>query len=176
MQDEKNGGSIYLRLSTKPIEQLQRVVSESLRNDILKGAYWLRQPGISPSCIIIYQGVIANEVMKAINVLGERHKDIGILAVTSSDILFHDWKNSKVSSSLENKESHVESLLKHIPKDCKIISVLDGHPMTLSWISGVFGHNLIPLGVNDFGQTGTSADLYEKHNIDSNSIIKSVNS
>ena len=48
--------------------------------------------------------------------------------------------------------------------------------MTLSWISGVFGHNLIPLGVNDFGQTGTSADLYEKHNIDSNSIIKSVNS
>ena len=106
----------------------------------------------------------------------EKHKDLGVLAVTSSDILFHEWKNNKVSTTYNLQDSHIENLLKIIPKDCKMISVLDGHPMTLSWISGVFGHNLIPLGVNDFGQTGTSADLYEKYNIDSNSIIKSVNS
>ena len=56
-----------------------------------------------------------------------------------------------------------------------MISVLDGHPMTLSWVSAVFGHHLIPLGVNEFGQTGSSTDLYEKYNIDSSSIIKSVN-
>ena len=55
---------VYLRLSTKPIEQLQRKMSESLRDNIIKGAYWLREPGISPTCIIIYQGVIANEVIK----------------------------------------------------------------------------------------------------------------
>ena len=47
--------------------------------------------------------------------------------------------------------------------------------MTLSWVSAVFGHHLIPLGVNEFGQTGSSTDLYEKYNIDSSSIIKSVN-
>tara|TARA_B100000287_G_scaffold150383_1_gene142148 strand:+ start:45 stop:2324 length:2280 start_codon:yes stop_codon:yes gene_type:complete len=175
MQDEENGGSVYLRLSTKPIEQLPRTMTESLRDNIIKGGYWLREPGPSATLIIIYQGIVADEVINAINVLGEKHKDLGVLAVTSSDILFHEWKNNKVSATYNTQDSHIENLLKIVPKDCKIISVLDGHPMTLSWVAGVFGHHLIPLGVNEFGQTGTSIDLYEKYNIDSSSIIKSVN-
>ena len=65
--------------------------------------------------------------------------------------------------------------MKTVPKDCKIISVLDGHPMTLSWIAGVYGHSLIPMGVNEFGQTGSSTDLYEKYKIDSISIMNAVN-
>ena len=70
MQDEENGGSVYLRLSTKPIEQLPRKMSESLRDNIIKGGYWLREPGPRPTFIIIYQGVVAYEVINAINVLG----------------------------------------------------------------------------------------------------------
>ena len=175
MQDEQNGGSVYLRLSTKPLDQLPRKMSENLRDNIIKGAYWLRDPGDSPTFIIIYQGVIADEVMKAIQSLGEKHKDLGVLAITSSDILFHEWKNNKTSPEDKHRESHIENLLKIVPKDCKIISVLDGHPMTLSWIAGVYGHSLIPMGVNEFGQTGSSTDLYEKYKIDSISIMNAVN-
>ena len=175
MQDEQNGGSVYLRLSTKPLDQLPRKMSENLKDNIIKGAYWLREPGDSPTFIIIYQGVIVDEVIKAIQLLGEKQKDLGVLAITSSDILFHEWKNNKISSKHTTQGCHIENLLKNIPKDCKIITVLDGHPMTLSWIAGVFGHHLIPLGINEFGQTGTSNDLYKKFNIDSISIINSVN-
>src|SRR5262249_31025926 len=46
--DEKNwlrdetGGSVYLRLSTRPVEQIKRTMTAELRQQIVDGAYWLR--------------------------------------------------------------------------------------------------------------------------------------
>jgi len=35
-----------------------------------------------------------------------------------------------------------------------IVTVLDGHPATLSWLGAVQAHRTRPLGVGHFGQTG----------------------
>ena len=104
--------------------------------------------------------------------LGERFKDIGILSVTSSDNLFHDWKNTSSNFSSQKAQSHIETLLSSVPKDTKLITVIDGHPMTLSWVGSVYGHKTITLGVDRFGQTGNIKDLFSEFEIDSNSISK----
>ena len=169
LQDE-NGGSIYLRLSTRSIDQPLRNLDKNLTNDILKGGYWLKKPGSNPEIIIVYQGVMANEVIKATGFLGERFKDAGVLSITSSDNLFNEWKKKSISFNLETSKSHIEHLLQVVPRDTKIITVIDGHPMTLSWLGSVYGHKTLPLGVDRFGQTGNINDLFEEFAIDSQSI------
>ena len=169
LQDE-NGGSIYLRLTTRSIEQPLRDINHELKQNVIKGGYWLRKPGPNPEIIIIYQGVVASEAVEATALLGGRFKDIGVLGITSSDNLFHDWKNKYSSNEKNNKNSHIEDLLKIIPRDTKIVTVIDGHPMTLSWIGSVFGHKIIPLGVDKFGQTGSLNQLFSEFAIDSESI------
>ncbi|MBL6680044.1 MAG: transketolase [Alphaproteobacteria bacterium] len=166
----ENGGSVYLRLSTRSIEQPHRHIDESLKTNILKGGYWLKKPGPNPQLVIVYQGVIANEVIEAASILGERFKDIGVLSITSSDNLFHDWKNKSSNLHTHKEQSHIEVLLDYISKDTKLITVIDGHPMTLSWLGSVFGHKTIPLGVDRFGQTGNIKELFTEFAIDSNSI------
>ena len=169
LQDE-NGGSIYLRLSTRSIDQPLRNLDKNLTNDILKGGYWLKKPGSNPEIIIVYQGVMANEVIKATGYLGERFKDAGVLSITSSDNLFNEWKKKSISFNLQTSKSHIEHLLQVVPRDTKIITVIDGHPMTLSWLGSVYGHKTLPLGVDRFGQTGNINDLFEEFAIDSQSI------
>ena len=166
----ENGGSVYLRLSTRSIEQPHRQIDNSLKENIIKGGYWLKKPGANPHIIIVYQGVIANEVVEAASMLGERFKDIGILSVTSSDNLFHEWKNTSSSFSSQKAHSHIETLLSSVPKDTKLITVIDGHPMTLSWIGSVYGHKTITLGVDCFGQTGNVKELLTEFAIDSGNI------
>ena len=85
LQDE-NGGSVYIRLSTRSIDQPSRELTKDLQDQILKGGYWLKQPGSNPEIILAYQGVIAAEVIEATANLGEKFRDIGVLAITSSDL------------------------------------------------------------------------------------------
>ncbi|MEP1190019.1 MAG: transketolase, partial [Roseibium sp.] len=67
---------------------------------------------------------------------------------------------------------HVEKLLFGLPGHCKVLTVLDGHPATLSWLGAVAGHRTIPLGVEHFGQTGTIADLYAHFGINRDAIVE----
>ena len=90
-----DGGSIYLRLSTRAIDQPLRNINNDLQNDILSGGYWLKKPGPNPELILVYQGVTGHEVIEATGFLGDKFKDIGVLGITSSDCLFHDWKEKK---------------------------------------------------------------------------------
>jgi pyruvate dehydrogenase E1 component len=54
---DETGGSVYLRLSTRSIEQPQREMSADLRSDIIDGAYWLRKPGPNAQVVIAYTAV-----------------------------------------------------------------------------------------------------------------------
>ena len=167
-----DGGSIYLRLSTRAIDQPLRNINNDLQNDILSGGYWLKKPGPNPDLILVYQGVTAHEVIEATGFLGDKFKDIGVLGITSSDCLFHDWKEKNLSYGNSSENSHIEKLFINVPKSTIIITVIDGHPMTLAWLGSVFGHKTIPLGVDRFGQTGNIKELFAEFMIDSESICK----
>ena len=167
-----DGGSIYLRLSTRAIDQPLRNINNDLQNDILSGGYWLKKPGPNPELILVYQGVTAHEVIEATGFLGDKFKDIGVLGITSSDCLFHDWKEKNLYYGNSSENSHIEKLFINVPKSTIIITVIDGHPMTLAWLGSVFGHKTIPLGVDRFGQTGNIKELFAEFMIDSESVCK----
>lgn len=175
---DETGGAVYLRLSTRPIEQIQRTMTPELRGDIVDGAYWLRKPGPNAQVIVAYSGAIAPEAIAAVGLMAEDRRDIGLLAVTSADRLNAGWSAAQRARErgLVHARSHIERLLGDLPPHCGIVSVVDGHPATLAWLGAVEGHRTRALGVEHFGQTGTLADLYRHYGIDTNAIIAAAQS
>lgn len=173
---DETGGSIYLRLTTNPIEQPGKRHDDAFRQGAIDGAYWLRKPGPNCDVVIAYQGAVASEAIKAAGIIGESRRDVGVLAVTSADRLNAGWTAAQRARSRgnTNAQSHIEGLLCELPPHCKIVTAIDGHPATLAWIGGVSGHQTISLGVEHFGQTGTIGDLYKHHGIDAVSIAQKV--
>jgi pyruvate dehydrogenase E1 component len=170
---DETGGSIYLRLSTRPIEQIKREMTPSLRQAIVDGAYWLREPGPNCQVVVAYTGTVAPEAIRAIGLMAEDRRDVGLLAITSADRLNAGWTAAcrARERGLVHARSHVERLFAGVPRHCGIVTVLDGHPATLAWLGAVNGHRVRPLGVEHFGQTGSVADLYRHYGIDANAII-----
>ena len=175
---DETGGSVYLRLSTRPIEQAQRKMTPELRSEIIDGAYWLRKPGPNAQVIVAYTGAIAPEAIAAIGLMAEDRRDVGLLAVTSADRLNAGWSAAQRARErgLVHARSHIERLLEDVPPNCAIVSVVDGHPATLAWLGAVLGHRTRALGVEHFGQTGTLADLYRHYGIDTNAIVAAAQS
>ncbi|MER9162730.1 transketolase [Mesorhizobium sp. M0715] len=170
---DQTGGSVYLRLSTRPLEQPPRDMNPALARDIVNGAYWLRPPGPNASVVIAYQGVVAPEAIAATGLLAEDRRDVGLLAITSADRLNAGWQAAERARQRGaiGALSHIERLLAPLSRDCGIVTVIDGHPATLAWLGGVNGHRVKALGVEQFGQTGTIADLYRHHGLDTNAIV-----
>jgi pyruvate dehydrogenase E1 component len=170
---DETGGSVYLRLSTRPVEQIKRDMTPDLRQAIVDGAYWLREPGPNCQVVVAYTGAVAPEAIQAVGLMAEDRRDVGLLAITSADRLNAGWTAAcrARERGLVHARSHIERLFAGLPHHCGIVSVLDGHPATLAWLGAVGGHRVRPLGVEHFGQTGTVAELYRHYGVDANAII-----
>ncbi len=170
---DETGGSIYLRLSTRPIEQIKREMTPTLRQAIVDGAHWLREPGPNCQVVVAYTGAVAPEAIRAVGLMAEDRRDVGLLAVTSADRLNAGWTAAwrARERGLVHARSHIERLFAGLPPHCGIVSVIDGHPATLAWLGAVNGHRVRPLGVEHFGQTGSIPDLYRHYGIDANAIV-----
>jgi len=165
---DATGGSVYLRLTTKPLEQPGKRVDDAFLQGAVDGAYWLRRPGPNCRIVLAYQGAIVDEAIAAAGMIGEHDKDVGVLAVTSADRLNAGWTAAQRARAAGHAgaRSHIEQLLADLPRSCTLVTVLDGHPATLSWLGGVRGHRTVSHGVEHFGQTGAIADLYHQFRID----------
>ena len=89
--------------------------------------------------------------------------------VTSADRLNAGWHGAQQAGD-PGASCHVERLLAQVPKGCGLVTAIDGHPVTLGWMSGVMGQRTTPLGVEHFGHTGSVADLYRHFEIDAQAI------
>jgi pyruvate dehydrogenase E1 component len=170
---EESGGSVYLRLSTRPLDQLQRTLSPEQTHDILQGAYWLRRPEPGTEVIIAYTGALAPEAIEAAGLLAEDRRGVGVLAITSADRLSAGWHAAQRARERGNRQaiSHIEALMEDVPRDAGIVTLIDGHPETLSWIGSVYGHRVRALGVESFGQSGSLSQLYAHYGLDANAIL-----
>jgi len=168
-----DGGSVYLRLSTRPIEQTGREMTAELADQVIAGAYWQIPPGPDADLALVYCGVVAPEVLAAFEALREDAPDAGLLAVPSADRLHADWLDAKRRRQAGEGDatSHAERLLAPLAPDAGLVTVLDGHPAALSWLAAVRGHRVAPLGVEAFGQSGDVADLYRHHRLDTDAIL-----
>jgi pyruvate dehydrogenase E1 component len=171
-----DGGSVYLRLTTRSIEQAPRILSPEQRSGVIEGGYWLRKPSPSTALAIAYMGALAPEAHVAVQSLLERNPGMGVMAITSPDRLYSDWKAAQTRRSAGDREavSPIERLLDALPRDAALVSVLDGHPLTLSWLGAVQGNPIQPLGVERFGQSADLPDLYRIHGIDAAAIVNAA--
>jgi len=173
---DETGGSVYLRLTTRALEQPARRDDDAFRQDVIDGAYWWRKPGPNADIVIAYQGCVAPEAIEAAGRIGEDRRDIGVLAITSADRLNAGWTAAQRARrrGLIGATSQVERLMAGLPSHCTLVTVTDGHPATLAWLGAVAGHRTAPLGVEHFGQTGTIDDLYRHFSINADAIITAV--
>ncbi|MGE5147965.1 MAG: transketolase, partial [Candidatus Eiseniibacteriota bacterium] len=99
MQAE-DGGSVYLRLSTRQIAQVERAMTPDLKTGVIDGAYWLREPAYGADLAIVYTGAVAPEALDAHHQLAEEVPGAGLLAVTSADRLHDGWQAARLGVAL----------------------------------------------------------------------------
>ena len=167
------GGSVYLRLSTRASAQRARDMTERLAGEIVAGGYWLEAPSPGAKLAIVYSGAVASEAIAAHAELREDHPGAGLLAVTSADRLARGWHaiNAARRQRRIHNRCHLEHLLAPLAADAHLVTVIDAHPSTLGWLGSVAGHRVAALGVEHFGQSGSIADLYRHHGIDTDAIL-----
>ena len=170
-----DGSSVYLRLSTRQVPQVERANTD-WEADALKGGYWLRRPAAGAEAAIAFTGAIAPEVLAAYDQLLDDIPGLGVLNVTSPDVLHREWSASKAARWTDKnaQRCQAEDLLSVLAPDAGIVTVIDGSPGALSWLGGVQGMRVSPLGTDRFGQTGDLRDLYAEYRLDSVAIIDAM--
>lgn len=167
MQAE-DGGSVYLRLSTRRLDQPRRRLGVAEDEAITAGGYWLAEPEPGAPLAIVYCGAVAPEAIEAHRAVLEDVPGAGLLAVTSPDRLYAGWR----AGGSERARSRVRHLLAPLAPEAALVTVLDGHPAALSWLGGVRGQKVYPLGVERFGQSGDIPDLFHAYGIDADGILR----
>ena len=172
--DDPAGESAYLRLSTRSIQQVERA-DDGWREGALAGGYWLREPGPNSEAAIVAMGAVMPEALAAWEELREDVPGLGLLAVTSPDLLHRGWTAAQAARwQGERKPSHIERLLSRLSPSAGLVTMADAAPASLSWLGGVLGQRVAPLGVEKFGQTGSLADLYAVYRLDGEAITEAV--
>lgn len=170
MQAE-DGGAVYLRLTTRAIAQAERA-GERWREDALRGGYWLEPPAPGAEAAIVAMGAIMPEARDAWERLRDDLPGLGLLAVTSPDLLHRGWSAARAARwTGSGTTSHAARLLAALSPSAGLVTVCDGAPSTLSWLGGVRGHRVSPLGIDRFGQTGDLPDLYREYRLDAEAIF-----
>jgi pyruvate dehydrogenase E1 component len=168
------GESTYLRLSTRSIAQVERA-DDGWRDGALAGGYWLREPGANAEAAIVAMGAVMPEALAAWEELHHDIPGLGLLAVTSPDLLHRGWTAAQVARWGGRREpSHIEALLSKLSPRAGLVTLADAAPASLSWLGGVLGHRVAPLGVEKFGQTGSLADLYATYRLDGAAITEAA--
>lgn len=167
-----DGSSVYLRLSTRAIAQAPRGDGD-WQAAAIEGGYWLKRPAPGAEMAIVFTGVVAPEALAAWEMLSDDMPGIGLLNVTSPDLLHRGWSAQRAArwSGGGPAQSHIEQLLGALAPGAGLVTVLDGSPGSLSWIGGVHGNRVSPLGTDRFGQTGDAPDLYSLYRIDAEAIV-----
>jgi pyruvate dehydrogenase E1 component len=142
-----------------------------LRDEIVEGGYWLIPPGAGTELALVASGAVVTEALEAHRLMAEDIPDAGLLVVTSADRLYRSWIHSQRTRTRGSEACHIERLLAPLPAGAGLVTILDGHSATLSWIGAVKRHRVVPLGVERFGQSGSIADLYHAYGLDADAII-----
>jgi pyruvate dehydrogenase E1 component len=169
---EEDGECAYFRLSTRSLDQPVRA-GDDWKNDALQGAYWLERPASNADLAIAYCGALAPEARAGFEALREEHRGLGLLAITSPDLLHRGWTAAGRARWTDGPrlKSHIETLLEPLCAGAGLITMLDGSPSALSWLGSVRGQRVRALGVERFGQAGDLVDLYRTYRLDVDAIL-----
>jgi pyruvate dehydrogenase E1 component len=157
-----DGCSAYFRLSTRPIDQA--LAGDHDREQVIRGGYVIRRAAGRPRVTLVGMGVVMPEVLAAADELGD---ECEVICLTSADLVFRALQARRGVG--EGDETILDELFPR-ERRAPLVTVLDGHPHTLAFLSGVTRTPITCLGVQDFGQSGDVQDLYRHFGIDADTI------
>jgi pyruvate dehydrogenase E1 component len=181
--------SFYFRLSTRPIDQepfeaaLIRYGEAPLRQSVLAGAYRLidgryGEPAATPDApevTLAASGAVIPEVLAAAEELATEGIIAHVVDVTSLDRLYRNWQlgvRQAVRSAVPSGRAGV--IRSAFPSGIPLVTIHDAASHSMAWIGGALGVPSISLGVDEFGESGTIAELYARHDLSAGSIVNAA--
>ena len=169
------GTSSYFRLTTRPIEQALAAFPDDpaaraqRRADALAGGYRLREGGPGAQVTFVGVGAVMPEVLAAADALvADGGISAHVVCLTSPDLVF---RATQARRGLTTGSHAILERLFPADRLTPIVTAMDGHPHTLSFL-GVTGRMAITnLGVERFGQAGGLEDIYRYHGLDAETIV-----
>ncbi|MFD6224379.1 transketolase-like TK C-terminal-containing protein [Nocardia asteroides] len=171
-----DGSSSYLRLSTRPVDQSQAAVPadptarERRRRQLLAGAYLLRRAE-RPAITLVGMGAMITETLTAADRLATMGIAADVVCVTSPGRLFEAVQARR---GLGDGPSWILDQVFSAERAAPMVTVLDGHPHTLAFLSTINQVRSASLGVSKFGQAGSLEDVYRYHGIDTDSVVRAA--
>jgi pyruvate dehydrogenase E1 component len=169
-----DGGSAYLRLSTRPVDQVLAGVPadpaarERRRRQVVAGAYPIRRAAARPAVTVASMGATVPEALAAADRLAALGHDADVVCVTSPGLLFDAVQ---ARSGRGPGESWVLDAAFPARRAAPLVTLLDGHPHTLAFLAGIQGVPAAHLGVTRFGQSGDLASVYRHHGLDADAVV-----
>ena len=178
--------STYLRLTSKRVDQgLLRVPDdparrERMRQQVLNGAYRLidrsHDAAYRPESNVVHvmaSGAMIPDAVAASNRLMVEGVYANVINVTGPGPLYRAFQQS-VYDAMDGRRRREMFMADSIDRGARrspVVTVVDGHPHSLSWIGSALGAPVIPVGVSEFGQSGSRDELYREYRIDADSIM-----
>ena len=185
-QVRQRNRSTYLRLTSKRVDQgLLRAPEDPtsrkrLRQQVLNGAYRLVDrssgPGYKPGENVVHimaSGAMIPEAVSASNALRDEGVFANVVNVTGPGPLYKSFQRS-VYDSMDGRGNLDMFMADSIAPDARsapVVTVVDGHPHSLAWVGSALKTLVIPVGVTEFGQSGSRDELYREYRIDKDSIM-----
>jgi pyruvate dehydrogenase E1 component len=174
-----DGESLYLRLSTRPIDQRpfiaarDRIGETVLRDQVLAGGYRLVEPDAvlatdpdAPRIVLAATGAVVPEAVHAAAALADEGVAATVIDLTSPDRVYRAWRGEMQQAGRSARAAdltglHIASLIRPDERNAPIVTVHDAASHALAWLGSVFGQRVNPVGVDAFGQSGAIVDLYD---------------
>jgi len=171
-----DGSSAYFRLSTRPLDpalaalpQTDALV-ERRRRQVVAGGYRITQHDLTHEQVtLVGVGAVMPEVIAAAEQLAGIGITAGVVCLSSPDLVFRSFHQRGRRESISAGGILDELFPPQHP--APLVSVLDGHPHTLSFLAAARGDRICCLGVTEFGQSSDLRDAYALHRLDTAAIL-----
>jgi pyruvate dehydrogenase E1 component len=180
------GDAFYFRLTTRPLDQAPfeaaraRLGDAVLRRQVLAGGYRLLDASDlaaqdAPVVHLAACGAVMPEVLEAAAVLHEEGIAAHVVDLTSPGRLYRAWQRTLRQGVRTATAPSIPGALRSCFGDrAPVVTVHDASSHALSWLGSALGVPAVPLGVDDFGQSGTVHDLYAVHDLLPGSIVNAA--
>ena len=189
--DREHGLSTYLRLSTKPVDQglieepLARFGDAELRRQVLAGGYRIVDRRTSAASLdsndvvqIAVPGIMVPEAIEAATRLHDEGVAANVINVTSPRRLYDALQSARRMQLADARRpvdlGHLATLFPADERRAPLVTIQDGASHALTFLAGVHGVPVVPLGVDQFGQSGSRTALYQQTGIDSSEIVNAA--
>src|SRR5690606_17456381 len=140
------------------------------RRQVVAGAYALRRTE-NVKVTIAAMGAVVPEALDAATRLDQIGIPTDVVCVTSPDLLY---RAVRARQGHEQADTWILDQVFPAERATPLVTVLDGHPHTLSFLATINRVATSALGVTRFGQSGSLEDVYHHHGIDTDSIVRAA--